>query len=258
MALTKERVDNNIEKILFNNKPASLSGVVVVKDCHSKKGWIIVDSSDDTKITKGLTNVANKLNIKFNADNFYCQYNGDNLIENQKYDIVADLYLSKHTTLYGKINKLNLNSTSIDSHLSDSITILNKEEKSSGITFEQEKNISQKRNAPVGKIPSSINLSDETINRIKLVMKESFSEVLRESTKNLSELVEVIKELSVVIDKKGETQFSNKQINEDLPFDDEDFPFNNNEEKKGSNLEVKNEKIDNIGLSDSSDDLPND
>jgi len=223
MSLTKERIDINIEKILFNNKPASLAGNVIVKDLSkSKQGWIIVDCSEDNKISKGMNNVANKLNVKLNINNFYCKYEDKDenmfLTKNFKYNIVAEIFLSKGTTLYGKINTLNPIELDSSSHLDDSIKITNKEIK----------------NTSSQKLSSNINLSDESINKIKQIMMESFSEVLNESLKNISNLVEVIKELANVIDKKGQSFIDNKDthfeedipFNEELPNDDDDIPFN--------------------------------
>jgi len=87
--------------------------------------------------------------------------------------IVADLFLSKGTTLYGKINKLNPTSSQNVS-LSDSISISNKDNTSTSSLIVTETSLS-----------NHITLSDDTINKIKQVMKESFSEVLRENTKKL-------------------------------------------------------------------------
>ena len=243
MSLTKEKVDNNVEKILYNNKPASLLGVVIIKDL-SKKGWIIVDCSIDDKISRGMNNVANQLGVKLNINNFYCKYEGtESLKENQRYDIVAELFLSKGTTLYGKIKKLNI--VSSDTTLSDNINISNKEK---SFTSNKEKSstsnkVSEKRNENVSlqNFSGNITLSDETINKIKLVMKEAFSEVLKETTKNLSDLVEVIKELTVVIDKKEHQSVDyNKDI--EVPFDEKD---------------ISNDLSDDIPK-DLSNDLPND
>jgi len=192
----------------------------------SKKGWIIVDCSIDSKISKGMTNVANQLNVKLNLEKFYCKYEGtETLNENQSYNVGAELYLSKESTLYGKINRLNPVSPNIS--LSDSITISSGYQESKSVPpkkiNEQQKNIQSLQN---------LTLSDDTINKFKLVFKEAFSEVLKESTKNLSMLVEVIKELAEVIDKKGQQSFDDKLIekeeqppiidNKDLPFDDKD------------------------------------
>jgi hypothetical protein len=245
MSLTKQKVDNNTEKIIYNNKPATLSGIVSVKDL-SKKGWVVIDCSTGNKISKGLSNIANQLNIKLNVNNLYCKYTGDTILnENQKYDIVAELLLSKGTTLYGKINKLNHISSTSNITLSDSLTITNKDKTSSPWTTSQPK---QQENIT----SQNITLSDETINKIKVVTKEAFSEVLKESTKNLSMLVEVIKELTLVIDKNSTVSQSNKnKHNVDIPFN----------EDKSTNIGSPNisSKIDNKHLFDeSSDDIPND
>jgi len=56
-----------------------------VKDL-SKKGWVIVDCSPDNKISKGMNNVANQLNVKINLSNFYCKYDGEMLL-NEKSNI---------------------------------------------------------------------------------------------------------------------------------------------------------------------------
>lgn len=212
MSLTKEKVDNNIEKILYNNKPATFSGIVVIKDL-SKKGWIIIDCSNDDKITRGMQNVAKQLNVKLNIQNFYCKYNENDkfsLIENQEYNVVAEIFLSKGTTLYGNVKQLNPLEKNIENKIID-------------------KNINQKKEISLSEnISKNINFSDETINKIKKIMKESFTEVLEESTKNLNALVEVIKELAEVIDKKGTDSFNINQshnIDEDIPFDKEKKPF---------------------------------
>jgi hypothetical protein len=201
MSLTKERVDNNTEKLLFNNKPASFSGVIVLKDL-SKKTWIIIDCSSDDKISKGLNNIAKQLNVKFNPSNLYCKYNEEDLPlkEGQKCNIVADLYLSKNT-IYGKINRLN-------PFLLDSINITDN----------------------TLNVPSSpITFSDDTINKIKLVIKEAFSEALKENVKNIEILVEVIKELADVLDKKGQTtieEHSPIEKTKDVSNDYNDLPDN--------------------------------
>jgi hypothetical protein len=249
MSLTRERIDNNNEKIIYNGKSASLSGTILIKDL-SKKGWVIVDCSLDNKITKGMTNVANQLSVKLNIVNFYCKYDGSiSLIEKQRYNIVAELYLSKETTLYGKITKLN----PISSNLEDSISITNesKSPTSTKLIDKSSQNISEKIISL-----QNINLSDDTLNKLKLAIREAFSDVLKESTKNLSMLVDVIKELTVVIDKKDQQSlnikstpskdkpsttknkkniadnisFNKDDINvhfdeEDIPFDEEDFPI---------------------------------
>jgi hypothetical protein len=217
MSLTKERVDNNVEKIFYNNKPASLSGTVTVKDL-SKKGWIIVDCSTDDKIIRGLSNITKKLNVKLNTGNLYCKYDGNTILnEKQKYNIVADLFLSKGTTLYSKINKVNPTSSQNIS-LSDSISITNKDKTPATSQIATET------------LSSHITLSDDTINKIKKVMKESFSEVLKDSIKNLSDLVEVIKELTIVIDKNGLQSSSNNKEDKSSIFDnDDDVPFINDD-----------------------------
>jgi hypothetical protein len=236
MSLTREKVDNNIEKIIYNNKPASLSGCVLVKDL-SKKDWVVIDCSTDSKISKGLTSVSNQLNVKLNINNLYCKYIGNTpLVENQKYDIVAELLLSKGTTLYANISKLNT------FQLSDSIKITNKAKISSKLD-DSFKNITSSQN---------ITLSDESIIKIKSVMKEAFSEVLKENTKNISLLVEVIKELAEVIDKNGQQFLGDKTS--DLPtsfknepnFKDNDFSFNENEDVPFDENDLPSENDENI------------
>jgi hypothetical protein len=240
MSLVKERIDNNVERINYNGKPASLSGTVMVKDL-SKKGWIIIDCLLDDKITKGLTNVSKQLGVKLNVENFYCKYDGSiSLSEKQKYNITAELYLSKGTTLYGKINKLT------PSSLSESISITNTEK------ITPQKKLSESilnTNIESQNISSPITFSDETINKIRLVVKESFSEVLKETTKNISDLVEVIKELTVVIDKKGDKPFDNK---------DNNVPFNKNKDIPNDLLDDIPNDFSNDLTNDLSDDLPND
>lgn len=246
MSLTKERVDQNIEKILYNNKPASLSGIIEIKDI-SKKGWIVVDCTHDEKISKGLSNVAKQLNIKINIEKFYCKNENTNisLNENEKCKIVADVFLSKGVTLYGKITQII--STHETENLSDSINVSNKETKSKK---------SKKINENVQTFSNNITLSDDTLNKIRIALRESFSEVLQESIQNISNLVEVIKELAEVIDKKGNSSLNidNKQ---DIPFDEhfEHFDLPDNDDDKI--LLNENEQFDLPNNDDEKIDLPN-
>jgi hypothetical protein len=247
MSLTKEKVDNNIERILFNNKPASLSGVVMIKDL-SKKGWIIIDCLSDDKISKGMNNVANQLKVKVNINNFYCKYEGtESLNENQKCNIVAELYLSKGTTLYGKINKLHIISS--DSSLSDNISISNIDKSSTSKKGSEKRN----ENVSVQSFQSgNITLSDETINNIKLVMKEAFSDVLKETTKNLLSLVEVIRELTVVIDKKDPEKLEDKKKEQPTVVNNE------NQNLKNYSNDLSYDITDDLQHDLSDDDLRND
>jgi len=130
-------------------------------------------------------------------------------MENQEYDIIAELFLSKGKTLYSKITRLNT-IFSEEQSLSDSINISN------------QKNTKKNKEKVIQNISNNITFSDDTINKLKKVMNEAFSEVLNESMKNISNLVEVIKELATVIDKKGQTIVDNQS----LPFEDNE-PFNN-------------------------------
>jgi hypothetical protein len=246
MSLTKEIVKPNIEKILYNNKPASLTGTIIVKDL-SKTGWIVIDCSRDNKISRGLINVANQLNVKINVNLFYSKYDGSvSLSEGKEYNIIAEVYLSKGTTLYCIINKLNpiLSSSSNISSLSDSISITNVDKSSTKKTLNE--NISN-IDTTSQKLSGPITLSDETINKIKLVMKEAFSEVLIESTKNLSMLVEVIKELTVVIDNKDKKK--QKNLGSDIK-NKKESPFISKDNDSLSHDKIKDELFDT--------DLPND
>jgi len=162
-------------------------------------------------------------------------------MKNQTYNIVAELYLSKGKTLYGKINRLNPVSSNIS--LSDSISI-------SDVQQESKTSTSKKVNVQQENITSLQNLtfSDETINKIKLAMKEAFSDALKESTKNLSMLIEVIKELADIIDKKGQTVYETKNTSTDVPV------FN---KKENLSSDLPDDELPNDDLLDD-DDLPDD
>jgi len=188
------------------------------------------------KISRGLTNVAKQFDIKLNLDKFYCK-NDENISvsENQKCEIVAELFLSKGTTLYGKTSRL----TPISSitSLGDSISISNKDKKilKNNLSNIEHSTVEQVLTNKSGEYNNVI-LSDDTISKIKIVMKEAFSEVMQEPTKHLSMLVEVIKELTVVIDNpKGDDQQSRKST----PYKDQQSLIKSTPSKDQQTFNIK-------------------
>ena len=62
MSIIREQINNNVEKLVYNGKPASFSGTVIIVD-PDNKGWVIINCSNDDKIYKSIK-VSNSVQLK--------------------------------------------------------------------------------------------------------------------------------------------------------------------------------------------------
>jgi hypothetical protein len=217
MSIIKETISNSIEKLIYDGKAAAFSGTVIVIN-PNEKGWVIFDCTQDSRISKGLSNVSNKLNISVSLEKFYCKPNENvdiNIFKEIGIDkpcnVVVEIFLSKKTRLFGKITKvLNTQLSGYGTIVQDKKLIQDEiiqNTKSSlqmgSSTFDLDtKNKEYKKGGqhqPFSQSSNQLTIEEETFNILKTVIKDSLKEV----NENLLKLITVVTDLSTIVKNLG-------------------------------------------------------